>query len=201
VLFGPQLARQDLRSGLANTDILKTYPLRGWQVMLGEILTPAAILTVVFWLMLLAAAMLLPYSALPHAPGLTPSIRLIVIFGIAMVAPLLCMSQLVIANTATVLVPAWSKPGVARTQQGIEVMGQRILFLAGQLIGMAVMLLPAVFLAGIAGALSRWLIGSTAAAAVAAVVAVAVLAVEVGAAIYWLGGRFERLDLSQELRP
>ena len=54
VLFlGPQLARQDLRSDLLNTDILKTYPLRGWQVVLGEMLTPVVILTGLLWLALL----------------------------------------------------------------------------------------------------------------------------------------------------
>jgi len=31
LLAGPQLFRQDLRSDLANADILKTYPLAGWQ--------------------------------------------------------------------------------------------------------------------------------------------------------------------------
>ena len=54
LLLGPQIARNDLRSDLLNADILKTYPLRGWQIVLGEMLTPIAILTSSLWLELLA---------------------------------------------------------------------------------------------------------------------------------------------------
>ena len=34
----PQLLRQDLRSDLLNADLLKAYPLPGWQIVLGEVL-------------------------------------------------------------------------------------------------------------------------------------------------------------------
>jgi len=60
VLLGPQVARLDLRMDLANADILKTYPLRGWQIVLGEVLTPVAILSVVFWLELLLVFLTMP---------------------------------------------------------------------------------------------------------------------------------------------
>ena len=59
LVFGPLLARQDLRQDLPNTDILKTYPLQGWQIVLGEMLTPVAIVTGLLWLMLLTAALTL----------------------------------------------------------------------------------------------------------------------------------------------
>jgi len=36
LIFGPLVARQDLRSDLLNADILKTYPLRGWQIVLEK---------------------------------------------------------------------------------------------------------------------------------------------------------------------
>jgi hypothetical protein len=44
LILGPQLARQDLRGDLPNTDILKTYPLHGWQIVCGELLTPLVVL-------------------------------------------------------------------------------------------------------------------------------------------------------------
>ena len=44
-MIGPQLLRQDFRQDLPLADLLKTYPLRGWQLALGELLAPAAILT------------------------------------------------------------------------------------------------------------------------------------------------------------
>lgn len=199
LLLGPQLARQDFRSDLQNTDILKTYPLRGWQIMLGELLTPTAILTVLLWLMLLAGALLLPVD-MPRLAWLAPSLRTVATMGLVLLAPLLCMSQLVIVNTAAVLLPAW-QAGPGRIQQGIEVMGQRILFLAGQLFTMAVMLLPAVIIAAVAFTLSRWVVSDGIAIGIAAVLVAATLAAEIGLAIYWLGERFERLDLSRELRP
>src|SRR5438477_47398 len=65
LFLGPAILRQDLRQDLANADILKMYPLRGWQVVLGELLAPAAILTGVQWcLLLLAAAVLAAEAAL-----------------------------------------------------------------------------------------------------------------------------------------
>ncbi len=57
LFFGPQVARQDLRSDLSHADILKSYPLRGWQILLGELLAPTAILTGLLWPTLLAAAL------------------------------------------------------------------------------------------------------------------------------------------------
>ncbi len=201
LLLGPQLARQDFRSDLPNTDILKTYPLHGWQVMLGELLAPAVVLACVLWLMLLAAVMFLPASLPAKIPGLTPSIRIVLELGCALLAPLLAVVQLLILNAAAVLFPAWSQASVGRAQQGIEVTGQRIFFVAGQLLMMAIMLVPAVFVAAVAFFLSRWIIGDAFAAGFAALLVVAVLVAEIAAGIWWLGQRFERLDLSQELRP
>jgi ABC-2 type transport system permease protein len=57
LVFGPMVARQDLRHDLPNADILKTYPLQGWQIVLGEILAPITIVTVLLWLQLLTAAL------------------------------------------------------------------------------------------------------------------------------------------------
>ena len=72
LVFGPLVARQDLRLDLPNTDILKTYPLRGWQIVLGEWLTPVAIVTVLLWLLVLTAA--LNFQA-DGAPWLSMGVR------------------------------------------------------------------------------------------------------------------------------
>ena len=40
LLLGPQFVRQDFRQDLAVADLLKMYPMRGWQVALGELLAP-----------------------------------------------------------------------------------------------------------------------------------------------------------------
>jgi len=198
LVLGPQLARQDFRSDLPNTDILKTYPLRGWQIMLGGMLAPACILTGFLWLMLLAGALLLP-PEMRRMEWLTPPVRIGAALGLAVLAPLLCMAQLTIVNAAAVLLPAW-QPGPGKVQQGVEVMGQRILFVAGQLLVMLLMVLPAVAVAALAFGLAHLFVPNAIAAGIAVLLAAAALAVEVGLAIFWLGHRFEKLDLSTELR-
>jgi ABC-2 type transport system permease protein len=201
LVLGPQLARQDFRSDIANTDILKTYPLRGWQIMLGEILTPAAILTGIIWLMLLAGAMLIPDELPPRMAWLTGTVRGGAGIGIALLVPLLCTAQLLIANAAAVLFPAWSLTAANRGPQGIEVMGQRILFMVIQMLSLALMLVPIAIGSALAFFVLRWIIGDVIAAGAALVVAMGVLAAEIAAGLWLLGDRFEKLDLSQELRP
>src|SRR5205085_308929 len=83
LLLGPMLARQDLRSDLLNSDILKTYPLRGWQVVFGEILTPIAILTGVLWLGLLVVE--LSFESPPFS-WLTAPVRVAMAIGLAAAA-------------------------------------------------------------------------------------------------------------------
>ena len=198
LVLGPLLTRQDLRSDLLNADILKVYPLRGWQIVLGEMLTPAAILSAILWLALLAAALMFR----PQRPvWLTPQLRTSVALGLAVIVPFLCALQLFVLNAAAVLFPAWLVSTSQRTAQGIEVMGQRILFLFGQVFVIAVALVPAAFVAAIVFAISRWLASVPVAVILAAVTVSAVLAAEVGAGVRWLGGRFDRFDLSAELRP
>jgi hypothetical protein len=198
LVLGPQVARQDLRNDLLNADILKTYPLRGWQIVLGELLTPLAIVTVLLWLALLAVAL----SFQPQRmQWLTPQVRLGVITCLALVAPLLCALQLLVVNTAAVLFPAWLQTTRGRTPPGIEVMGQRIFFVAGQLFVIVVALLPAALAAAAVFFVSQWMVGVPIAAAFAAVVVLGVLAAEVCLGTWWLGGCFERFDLSAELRP
>jgi ABC-2 type transport system permease protein len=199
LVLGPQFARQDLRSDLLNADILKTYPLRGWQVVLGEILTPAAIITVLVWLLLLATALLFRPMRMAW---LTPQLRMALAIGIALIAPLLCTLQLLVVNAAALLFPAWLQIGRQRgSPPGIEVMGQRILFLAGQFLVLVVALLPAALVASIVFFVTQWMFETALAIVLAALVVMAVLGGEAALAIAWLGRRFERFDLSAELRP
>src|SRR5215831_7753892 len=138
LLFGPMVARQDLRTDLLNADILKTYPLRGWQIVLGEMLTPVAIITVVLWLLLLTASMLM--MSLPFKlPTWAVELRVPGTIALCLLAPLLCAIEVLVMNTAVVLFPAWLQTSQGRAG-GIEVMGQRILFVAGLFIAIVVAL-------------------------------------------------------------
>ncbi|MDB6094257.1 MAG: hypothetical protein JWM32_1819 [Verrucomicrobia bacterium] len=199
IFLGPQIARQDLRSDLANTDILKTYPLRGWQVVLGEMLTPIAILTGVLWLVLLT--LLVSFHPPARFAWVTPGLRVAIGLGLFPLMPAVCALQLLVPNAAALLFPAWVQTMRDRTERGIEMIGQRIIFVAGQLLVVTLALIPAA-----AGALAlvfatQWLIGPIAAVAVAAAGVFVILVAEVACGVWWLGQRFEKFDLSSELRP
>ena len=198
LLFGPQLARQDLRSDLKNADILKTYPLRGWQVVLGELLTPIFILSIVNWLVLLAAALMAPGMGLEWQ---TPQMRVAGIIGIAVLVPPFCAIQLLVPNAAAVIFPAWVQTVSNRGEHGLDVMGQRIIFMAGQLLVTALALLPAVIVSAVLYFILNWLVGFILAFTVAVVAIFAVLVAEIWGGIRLLGERFEEFDLSAELRP
>jgi hypothetical protein len=198
LLFGPQLARQDLRSDLKNADILKTYPLRGWQIVLGELLTPIFILSIVNWLVLLGAALIAPGMGLEWQ---TPQMRVAGVIGIAVLVPPFCAIQLLVPNAAAVIFPAWVQTVSNRGEHGLDVMGQRIIFMAAQLLVTALALLPAAIVAAVLFFVLNWLVGFIAAYAVAVVALFAVLTAEVWGGVRLLGERFEEFDLSAELRP
>jgi hypothetical protein len=201
LVVGPQFARQDIRTDLPNTDILKTYPLAGWQVILGEILTPVAILTGVLWLVLLTIAMTFhPRSA--EASWLTLDVRLATAGALAAIIPALAALQLLVPNAAALLFPGWLQASRGRGG-GPEVVGQRMIFFFAQLLTMLLALLPAALLAAavvliLVTLLHVW---PPVAIAVAALGVLAILVGEVACGLWWLGGRFEKLDVSAELRP
>jgi hypothetical protein len=214
VLFGPLVARQDLRNDLPNVDILRSYPLPGWQLLLGELLAPIALLTGLIWLAVLTAALAFPAgSGAPEAVS-SPALRATVAAGIALLAPVVIALQLLVPNAAAILFPAWTQATRHRSGGGgIELLGQRMIFVFGQIAVIVGLFVPAALLAfavfvmahgcffllahaGIAiGAPTSNMI----AAAIAFVAVLAVLLGEVMGGVWWLGRRFERFDLSAEL--
>jgi hypothetical protein len=197
VLLGPQLARQDLRSDLGNVDLLKTYPLRGWQVMLGQLLTPVAILTGVIWLALLTATLDLG-GLRGSSVVLQPTFRAITAGCLAVIVPLLCLLQLMIPNAATLLFPSWAQTTRSR-ERGLDVMGQRLIFVAGQLVVIVCALLPAVGLGVLLWFAGYWFHASPIACTlIGAAGILGVLLLEICFGLAWLGHLFERFDLSGE---
>jgi ABC-2 type transport system permease protein len=195
LLLGPQLARHDLRSDLKNADILKTYPLDGAQVVFGELLAPTAVLSVIAWLALLAVSLTAGTAEIPAY------LKLLAPLAVAVGVPFFCALQLVIQNAIALTFPAWvqsvSNPG----EHGLDVMGQRLLFMAGQIFVLALGLLPASLGALLTFFTANWLAGPGIAGLLAWLVVLTILAVEVWAGVRWLGQRFAHFDLSSELRP
>jgi hypothetical protein len=194
--LGPHVARNDLRGDLLNADLLKTYPVRGWQMALGQLLAPAFSLTSVFWLALLAAAITLPEGRVA-VPGTT---RTSLAIALAILAPAWCAIQLIVMNGLSMLFPAWVQIGPVRGEHGFDVLGQRILFMAAQLLVVLIAFIPASLVAGFVLLVVRFLAGPEFAAIAASIAVVAVLAAEIGIGVVALGAIFERFDMSRELR-
>ena len=198
LILGPQLARQDLRSDLMNSDILKTYPLKGWQLVLGELLTPMMILTTLMWLLVIVAAVTFPYES---PSQFSQGFRTAAWIGIAVLMPPFCTIQLLVPNAFTVIFPAWVQSVGNRREHGLEVLGQRIIFFVGQMLIIALALVPASIGGAILFVIAQWLAGPIVGLALCVAAAFALLTAEAWIGIQWLGERFEKFDLSAELRP
>jgi len=195
VFLGPQFARQDLRSDLKNADILKTYPLDGSQIVFGEMLAPIAVLSVMAWLAVLALTLSAAAVAIPmYLKGLGA-------LAIAVWVPFFIALQLVIQNAIALIFPAWVQTVSNHGEHGLDVMGQRLLFLAAQFLLLVLGMLPAAVAALVTFFVVNWLGGPIPAGLVAWLVVLTVLSVEIWAGVRWLGERFARFDLSSELRP
>ncbi|MGD0261437.1 MAG: putative ABC exporter domain-containing protein [Verrucomicrobiota bacterium] len=194
LLAGPQLLRQDFRQDLPLADLLKTYPLRGWQLALGELLAPAAILTGIQWLLLMMALGLVP--KMPGA-GLGWPFWLGLGFGATLIMPMLNLILFQVPNAAALAFPAWFQ-AVKGGAQGIEAMGQRLLFILGQLFVFLVALIPAAALGAGVFFLGKMLLGTALAIPFASIAAAIVLAVEAALGIMLLGWLFDRFDVSAE---
>jgi len=192
LLLGPQLLRLDFRNDLPLADILKTFPLRGWQIALGEILAPVAVLAAFQWVLLLVGA-----GLVLSLPVKVKTLFLAIALGAAILLPVLDLLLLLIPNAAVLLFPSWIQTG-KDSPRGIEATGQRLVFALGQLLALLLALLPA------AGAfvaiffLLNFAVGSAAALLPASLAATIVLAAEAGFGVMLLGKLFERFDVTEE---
>lgn len=192
LFIGAQFARQDLRNDLENADLIKTWPLPGWQIVLGELLAPVCILSGILWLCLLQITLA---GAPPESrAAASPELRWIIGGSLALLLPLLCATQVLIANAVVVLFPAWAKS--ASQGHGWETIVPRLLFLFGALFASAVVVLPALLGGALVYIPASWFVGNAFALLPAALVAAIVMAAELAWGIDWLGKRFEAYDLS-----
>jgi ABC-2 type transport system permease protein len=196
LLLGPQFLRQDFRQDLVLTEVLKTFPLPGWQIAVGELLAPTVILAVIQWFLIAVSAVLLLQQPFP---GLGRAGLLAIAFSGALVLPVLDMITLLIPNAAVLLFPAWFQAG-KEGPHGIEATGQRIIFMLGQLLVFIVALIPAAIALLAVFFVSKMFIGNTLAIPAASVAAALVLAGEATLGLMLLGRLFDRFDVA-DLAP
>jgi ABC-2 type transport system permease protein len=192
LFLGPQLLRMDFRHDLPLADVLKTYPLRSWQIVLGEILAPVTVLVAIQWLLLVAGAGLIFFL-----PGKFKALFFAIALGAAVLLPVLDVLLLLIPNAAVLLFPSWIQTG-KDSPRGVEATGQRLIFALGQLLVLLLALLPATAAFLAVFFLLNYLLGPAAAVPVASLAATIILAGEAALGVKLLGKLFERFDVTEE---
>ena len=194
LLLGPQIVRLDFRQDLPHADLLKTYPLRGWQIALGELLAPVVILTGIHWLLLIVAVVFgSQFSRGVVSGGLILALGV----GAAIVLSMLNAISLLIPNAAVLMFPGWFQTGKGGPQ-GIEATGQRLIFALGQFLAFIIALVPAAGVFTGIFFLVKFMVGAALAVVVASAAAAVVLALEAGLGVLLLGWLFDRFDVAAE---
>lgn len=192
-VMGSQFFRYDLRQDLTAVEVLKQFPLPGWQVVLGELMAPAVMLTVIQWM--LVTLMVVISSGLGETAPLPMGVRISIALCIGILAPAYNLVALLVPNAATLLFPAWFQAG-KEGPAGFEVMGQRLLFTFGTLFALVFALLPAALVFAATLFVLQFTLPVWVTAPFAALAAAAALAVEGAAGLWWLGRLFERFDVT-----
>jgi ABC-2 type transport system permease protein len=189
IVIGPQWVRNDLRGDLLKLDLLRSYPLRGWSVVVAEVAASTLILTAI-QLSLLAIAFLAFLGNQTMTPDLEERT---VLFAAAVVyLPAINLLGMLIQNAAALLYPAWVRLGSGRPG-GVEALGQNLLMMIAFVTLLALLLALPLVLGGGSFLLLRPLLNEWAALP-ATTLALGAIAFEAALVIDWLGGVFERTD-------
>jgi hypothetical protein len=196
-LAASQLFAQDMRLDVPDMELLKSYPISGERLIAAEISAPLIMMSII-QIVLLSIAALMVHASHPNGSLAFFGTAQFVVVALLFTLPI-CATQLVIRNAIVVLLPGWSVRS-GEDQRGFAVIGQRLVTLGGNLIVLAIALLPAAALFVPALLVSRaWFAGSAAVLAVATVPSVALLCWEVWMAIKFLGAQFDRVDVTTEI--
>ena len=195
-LFGPIVARNDLRQDLTRLALLKSWPVSGASIVRGELLAPALLLSVLEWLLIAACAILV--RAVPLRAG-TKTAVLFAHLGshvatAMLLAPALILAQLVVQNGIAVLFPAWMILGKSRVR-GVEGMGQQMLMTWGGLLLSCAFLAPPAAGAAVV-MLAFHAMTHTIVVVAPAAVLFALLVAESLLVTGWLGRVLDRADLA-----
>jgi hypothetical protein len=189
VVTGPQYVRNDLRGDLLKLDLLRSYPLRGWSVVLAEAAASTLTLTVVQF-----ALLAIGYLAFLGNTTMVPDLeeRTVLLAGCLICLPAVNLLGMLIQNGAALLFPAWVRLGSGRTA-GVEALGQNLLMMIAFLAMLSLGLVLPVSIGGGAFLLLRPILNNWALLPAQAV-GLMVVAFEAALILDWLGRVFERTD-------
>ncbi len=194
ILIGQHAAAQ-LRQGIAAMDLLKTYPLPGWQIALGELAGPVLLGTVMQWFALGTGVLLMK---------LIPSLAHVALMlfygaaGLAVFLPVFNLSCAILPCAGALYFPGWFRPQENATP-GIENTGMRLMLGVTQLLAVITALIPAAFF----GTLAFFVAGKFTTvfdwrALAAGGTALSILAMEAALGLAWLGSLYDNFDVSTE---
>jgi hypothetical protein len=184
---GALMFRNDLRMDLPFADQLRTYPLRGRDVVAAGLAASALCMTVT-QLLLLVPALLVGMAGGVVRPPLALLIGAMALF----VFPVLNAMAALIQNAIALLFPAWTRLGEG-PGSGMESLGHNVLNLIGTAVLLVIVAIPPVVVGALVGApLALWL--DRAAAVPAAAVVIAAVAAEVVLLTRWLGHLYDGVD-------
>ncbi len=189
LFLGPLWMRFDLRLDLPRLEILKTYPLEGWRIVVAEIAAVTILHSITIWsLLTVPVVMFVQDPQLFIDSGATVPILVSIVVGV----PAFNALMFTIQNGTALLFPAWVRLGTE--SRGFETMGQNLLTTGATTLVAAVAL---VFPVG-AGALVLWLTNDWGGWSVLAATMLAslIIAAELWPVLRWLGTVFEETDIS-----
>jgi ABC-2 type transport system permease protein len=194
VMIGQQASAQ-LRQAMASLDVVKTYPIPGWQVAIGELLGAVAVGTLLQWAALAVASFLASGIAVKAASGMT--YLLIGTGALAVLLPAFNLATAILPSAAALMFPGWFRPQDA-TGHGLENTGLRLMIGIGQLLAMAIAILPVAFFGACAWfAAQAFHLDLVWQASGAIGIGGLILAMEAGLGVAWLGSLYDGYDLSQ----
>ena len=197
-LLAPNVFANDLRLDMPRLEVLKSYPISGEHLIAAEIAAPLAVISILEMLFATAASVMISMSGQTSKQLLVYIATPQFIVAVLLLTLPVCAVQLLIRNAIPVLFPAWAVRSKDEPR-GFVATGQRLITLAGNLIVLAVALIPAalVFLPSLWIAY-KFFSGNAAFVAVATMPAVGVLVGEVWLGVKALGAQFETIDISNE---
>ncbi len=195
LFMAPQVMRMDLRQDLAYLELLKSWPVRGAAILRGEIAWPTVMVTVITWFFG-ALAMVMSLISSSRIP--TPN-RVAVWLSFLVLIPAIVLAQYLMHNAVAVVFPGWVPIGASRPR-GVDAVGQRLILLAANWIGVLLALTPGLLLAAGLSSLLRPIVGPLI-LPVGAALTSAMVVVEVWMATELLGPVYERMDITATERP
>jgi hypothetical protein len=194
--LGSQALRQDLRLDLPRIELLKSYPIRGDRLVLAEIAAPAIVVSIVEIIILSATAITSHFTGSGSKLAFIGSPEFIII-ALLFAIPI-CLAQLLIQNAVVILIPGWAIQSGEETR-GFVNLGQRLVILGGNLLVLAVGLLPAALVFAPLYLLARHFGSNAFVLAMSTAPAIAVLLTEIWIAVKFLGAQFDQIDITNEI--